>query len=77
MNILWYQHIEHGTKCIISLKNKLPSVAILATKKHKKIMLELIWLFWCIYMPLINLLDYTKCLWKLCGKLINITNKLY
>jgi len=26
----------HGTNCIISLKNKLPKVAILTVKKHSK-----------------------------------------
>ena len=30
--------MEQGTNCITSLKNKLPNVATLATKKHKKTM---------------------------------------
>ena len=40
INILWYQQKEHGTKFITSLKNRLPKLAIVDTKKHIKIMLE-------------------------------------
>jgi hypothetical protein len=40
MKILWYQHIEHGIKCIISEKNKLPKLAIHAIKKLKNIKVD-------------------------------------
>ena len=40
MNILWYQHKAQGGNSIISLKNKLPSVEILATIQHKKMIVQ-------------------------------------
>ena len=48
IKILWYQHIEHGINCIISLKKRLPNVAVNEMINDNKIWFGFT-LFSCIY----------------------------